>query len=155
MSDSDGTPSLIARRTSRVIVIDGRGRFLLLAVRDAVDGHIGWFMPGGAIEEGETVEEAARRELAEELGIGEAPGLAGPAWISHYRFTWNGHQVEQEESFFILRLARELAVRPGPHVDADGSSFEARWVTIAELAGLRDVIGPADLVHRLTGLLDG
>lgn len=155
MSGADDPPSLLARRASRVIVFDGRDRILLLAVRDAVDGHIGWFMPGGGVETGETVEQTARRELAEELGVADAAGLVGPAWVSHHRFTWNGRHVEQEEWFFVLRLEHDLDVNEGPRLDAGGSSFEARWVTVAELAGLRDVIGPPDLVHRLTGLLGG
>jgi 8-oxo-dGTP diphosphatase len=51
---------------SAVIVQDGR---LLLARRREREGSFLWTMPGGAIEDGETPEQAAVRETAEETGL--------------------------------------------------------------------------------------
>ncbi|MGA9747269.1 MAG: NUDIX domain-containing protein [Nocardioides sp.] len=48
-----------------VIVLDERGRILLQ--RRADDGL--WGIPGGALEPGESFEDAARRELEEETGL--------------------------------------------------------------------------------------
>lgn len=51
------------------ILIDPQGR-LLLSTRPAGKPYAGyWEFPGGKIEAGETVAEALRRELHEELGI--------------------------------------------------------------------------------------
>ncbi|HSD12956.1 MAG TPA: NUDIX domain-containing protein [Patescibacteria group bacterium] len=50
------------------IIVDGKGRVLL--TRRTRAPMIGiWHMPGGAIEFGETTEEALKRELKEELGV--------------------------------------------------------------------------------------
>jgi len=48
-----------------VLVVDDRGRLLLLHRTD----NRCWGPPGGAVEPGEVVEQAARRELQEETGL--------------------------------------------------------------------------------------
>lgn len=57
---------------ARVIAEDGDGRIMLIE-------HTyksGWHLPGGGVESLELVEEAARRELAEEAGLLAAPEMA-------------------------------------------------------------------------------
>ena len=58
------------------VLIDGAGRFLLTS-RPAGKVYAGWWeFPGGKLEAGESVAEALRRELEEELGI--STGAAEP-----------------------------------------------------------------------------
>ena len=71
-----------ARRAigAAVVCVDGMGRVLL--VRHLATGT--WLLPGGALEPGESPEDAARRELREETGC-EADELA---LVAGYDVAW-------------------------------------------------------------------
>jgi mutator protein MutT len=84
-----------------VLILDEQGRLLLQ--RRADDGS--WDVPGGALELGETVEEAARREVREETGleIGEMTlfgVFSGPALFHIYP---NGDQAYYVCVVFVTR----------------------------------------------------
>src|SRR5690606_17807520 len=61
---ADVTGDTYARRSARVLVLDSLGRVLLL--RHA-NGE--WFTPGGGVDDGEDLRQAAVRELREEIGL--------------------------------------------------------------------------------------
>jgi 8-oxo-dGTP diphosphatase len=66
-------PNKTVQRGAGVLLINERG-WILLQLRDARGAYPHhWGTVGGKVESGETVEEAARRELAEETGY-----VAGP-----------------------------------------------------------------------------
>jgi 8-oxo-dGTP diphosphatase len=55
------------------VVLDAAGRLLL--IRRGHDPHAGlWSLPGGRVEDGETLEQAVRREVLEETGLSVRPG---------------------------------------------------------------------------------
>src|SRR5918911_1927479 len=71
--DEGGVATSTVQRSAGVLLIDER-RWILLQLRDAHGAYPHhWGSVGGKVESGETVEEAARRELAEETGY-----VAGP-----------------------------------------------------------------------------
>lgn len=65
----------------RVSALLRRGNRLLLC-RHEKGGRQYWLLPGGGVDAGETLIRALRRELAEELGIGEDFPLEGPIGIA-------------------------------------------------------------------------
>jgi 8-oxo-dGTP diphosphatase len=67
------------------VLIDAEGRFLLTSRPEGkvYAGH--WEFPGGKVEPGETVEQALRRELHEELGI--TIGAAQPWQVTLHDYT--------------------------------------------------------------------
>ncbi len=56
---------------TRVLITDDQDRVLLIRHTYVP----GWYLPGGGVDVGETIEQAARREVLEETGLG-VDGLA-------------------------------------------------------------------------------
>jgi mutator protein MutT len=78
MTDTEKTPD----KTRVLAAVVERDGCLLLARRPPGKRHAGlWEFPGGKFLPGETSLEAARRELAEELGV-EAAGIGGLLWVA-------------------------------------------------------------------------
>ena len=94
------------RNTARVLPVDAEGRVLLLHGWDPYhpDDPF-WFTIGGAAEPGETLPEAAVRELLEEVGIAVDPVLLGaPIAVAPIVFTWAGMLFDQDQTFFAFPL---------------------------------------------------
>ena len=69
-----------------------------------------WFTIGGAVEPGETLREAAVRELREEAGITVDPALLGePIETAPIEFRWGGFHFLQDQTFYAIAL-RDAAV---------------------------------------------
>ncbi len=113
------------------------GRFLM--ARGLPGSHLGglWEFPGGAVEPGETPEEALRRELVEELGVTAAVGGA---------ITFAFHRDAARD---VLLLFYRSAIASGTPAGLLGQ--EIAWVAPAELAGLATPPADAELVAMLAG----
>ena len=110
-----------------VIVVNDEG--LILLIRRTDNGN--WAVPGGAIDLGESVAQAAARETLEESGIEcEVTGIVGiysdPRHVILY--TSNG---EARQEFSIVLTARAVGGQPTP----SSESSEVRWVPAAEATG--------------------
>jgi len=113
-----------------VIVTDDDGRILLM--RRADTG--GWGLPGGFLEPGESLEEAARREVVEEVGLelGELTLVGVFSGQEQYFRYPNGDQVFNVTTVYTA-TARDWAFRLDP--------AEAAAARLFPRSGL-----PADLI---------
>jgi 8-oxo-dGTP pyrophosphatase MutT (NUDIX family) len=96
----------IRRNTARVLPVDGEGRVLLLHGWDPLrpDDPF-WFTIGGAAEPGESLSEAAVRELREEAGIVvDLDRLGEPIEASAITFSFGGVRFEQDQTFFAVAI---------------------------------------------------
>ena len=108
-----------------VVVVNDAGDILLIRRSD----NDNWALPGGAVDLGESVVQAAIRETKEETGIDcEVTGLVGiysdPKHIILY--TSNG---EARQEFSIVLTAHPT----GGHRTPSDESTEVRWVAPSEI----------------------
>ena len=106
-----------------VVARDADGR-LLLVLRGQAPHRGRWSLPGGRLEAGETMAQAAARELREETGldarIGEVAGVVERIGADHH--------------YVIVDLWAELAGDRAPAAASDAA--DARLVAISELPGM-------------------
>ena len=107
--------------------LDGPSDKLCAALIGRTDrrGRLLWSLPKGHIEQGETAEQTAMREVAEETGI-RGTVLAALGSIDYW-FVAEGRRIHKTVHHYLLRsLGGELS-------DADIEVTEVAWVPLAEL----------------------
>lgn len=103
--------SLPYRPCVGIMLLDRDGRVFVARRRDTPDG---WQMPQGGIDKGETVREAAFREMKEEIGTDRAEFLAEAPESVRYDLpdhlvgkVWGGRYRGQEQRWVALRFLGE------------------------------------------------
>ncbi len=124
--DAPKANSLVPSTTAAVR--DNAGRLLLI---HKVDNDL-WALPGGAMELGESIADAAVREVAEETGVTvELTGLVGIYTDPGHVMAYDDGEVRQE--FSVCFHARPV----GGAAREDGSETKAvQWVEPTEVAEL-------------------
>jgi 8-oxo-dGTP pyrophosphatase MutT (NUDIX family) len=108
-------------------------------------GRLRWSLPKGHVEEGETTEQAAVREVEEETGIsGRITARLGSV---EYTFTAQGRRIHKRVHHFLMEaVAGELS-------DADVEVTEVAWVPLDEITGRLAYAGERRLAQRAAQLL--
>jgi 8-oxo-dGTP pyrophosphatase MutT (NUDIX family) len=157
-ASSVDAPGPAGRRTSaRVVLLDDEGAVLLFCGSDPAAGDDNapcwWFTIGGAVQPGETLAQAAARELAEETGLQVGPAdMVGPVWRRDSVFEFNASVIRSEEMFFIHRTRRFEPSTSG-HTALERSYIHGhRWcdaIMIKELVAGGETVYPLQLGELL------
>lgn len=141
--------AVIHRTAARAILLTPERQTLLLRIK--IEGVTPfWIAPGGGVEGTETLHEALRRELWEELSL--EVGAIGPLlWRRQHTFTWDGKRYCQNESYFVVETAhfepRMQDAREALSVD----SF--RWWPFDQLADATERLTPLSLAQIVVNWL--
>lgn len=125
------------RFAAYAVASDPDGRLLLTRVADGYPGAGCWHLPGGGTDYGEQPGAALIRELAEETGQhGRLVELLGVA--SHRDAASLGPEGYPIDWHGVRAFYRVVVDRPVPPTVAEvgGSTCEARWFSVAEVASL-------------------
>jgi 8-oxo-dGTP pyrophosphatase MutT (NUDIX family) len=107
-----------------------------------------WVTPGGGIDPGETLQQAAVREVKEETGYDLAESdLLGPIATRHVVHGYSDQVIEQDEAFF-LAMVSGFEVDVSAHTpDEQLTLLQHRWWTHDDLRNTDEWIWPHELVE--------
>ena len=152
---------LPVREIARALVFDPRDRLLLIAyeaMRDVDPSRPGlrkfWFLPGGGIDEGESDEEALRRELDEEIGVKDF--ALGP-WVARCEgpFVLFRKARFGRERYAVVRLHDDRIDTARLAETEDNPVLGVHWWTLDELSGTSEAVEPQGLAALAARILRG
>lgn len=134
------------RRGVRVVVTDGAHVLLFADTDPGVPGSRWWTTPGGGMDPGETEEQTAIRELAEETGlVVEASDLVGPVLRRVAAHGYSDQVCEQSECFYVVTTPRFEVDTAGHTADEQVTLDGHAWVPLTGLDDLPEPVWPACL----------
>jgi 8-oxo-dGTP pyrophosphatase MutT (NUDIX family) len=113
---------------------------VIVPTRRAADGRRVLALPKGHLDDEETAEEAAIREVREEGGV-EADLISHLGDV-RYWYRRRGRAVPKRVSFFLFRY------RSGDPADHDDEVEEARWMPLHEASTALSYEGERQMVRR-------
>ena len=140
------------RNAARLLVLNPSSQVLLFRFQhkgDALDGRDYWATPGGGLEEGETFEAAAIRELLEETGLHVDTVGTSVRERSFEMMLPSGELVLAVERYFVVRANSEQLTRDGWTEDEARVMTAHKWWSVAELQETRETVWPERLIDML------
>jgi ADP-ribose pyrophosphatase YjhB (NUDIX family) len=139
----------------RIVLLDPWSRVLLFEGRDLSDAGDSvrfWFTAGGGVDSGESLADAAEREVLEETGQSGLT-LVGPFHRREFDFLNHGDPLHQVEHFFAARTSDTSLSDHGWTELEQRAMTTWRWWTMPELETEGVQYYPANLMN-LVGLAD-
>jgi len=119
-----------AKKVVNAIIKNSSNKILMIKRKDEKIHGGKWAFPGGIVEGGESIEEALRRELKEEVGLEMIKIFKK---ISDYSYP-RGNEIQTKGECFLVEV-KNLNVTINKEIE------KFRWVTLEELEGLDHISG--------------
>jgi len=141
-----------SRPSARLLLLNSSGGILLFRFihrNGPLSGQDYWATPGGGVEDGETFEQAAIRELEEETGI-RVEGVGSEAARREFVLQLpDGEHVMADERFFLVKSQDACLSRNGLTAQEAEIMADHRWWSEDELAQTSATVWPENLLEML------
>ncbi len=118
---------------------------VVLASRRTRRGDLAWGLAKGGIEDGETREDAAIREVREETGL--TAEIEADLGDTKYMYVWDDVRIRKTVHFFLMRFTG------GDVDDRDDEMEEIRWFPLDRALKRAAYRGERDMLKRAADLL--
>lgn len=153
------------RNSVKLILLNENNELLLMSTDDkGIQGKEGnyngrfWQMVGGKIEEGETLKEAAYRELFEETGLSkEQVEVQDPAWYGEVDLMMHGKLTRVKQSFVPARTSSTNVSLENLTEEEKPVCTRLEWFSLDRIKNCPDIIYPVLLTdpRYLPAILQG
>jgi 8-oxo-dGTP pyrophosphatase MutT (NUDIX family) len=148
---------VIERQAARVVLIADDCVLLQQGFDPGRPGDGPWWLtPGGGLDDGESLENAAVREVLEETGLRLPPEQLGPVIatrVAHFEF--EHRRFRQTESFFAVNVERFTPQHHGWDELEQRALLDHRWWTVDELLATDETVYPSELAEVVQAVLAG
>ena len=134
------TPGEPTELSAGGVVVRGNRVAVIVPVRRDARGRRVLALPKGHLDDDETAEQAAAREVREETGV--QAQLIDKLGDVEYHYERRGRRVHKRVEFF------RFAYRSGDLGDHDDEIEDARWMRLAEAAEALSYAGEREMVRR-------
>jgi 8-oxo-dGTP pyrophosphatase MutT (NUDIX family) len=140
------------RLSARLLILNDAGRLLLFRFvykTGPLAGQDFWATPGGGVEDGETLDQAAVRELAEETGLRResvGPEIARREVAIQLP---DGEHVLSDERYFLVQVTDDSLSRTDWTAFEREVMVEHRWWSREELSRTEATVWPENLLAML------
>ncbi len=151
------------RKSVKVLLMNDNKEILLMCADDpkttAKDGTYHgkfWFTIGGKIENGESINEAAIREIHEETGITEDEIELGPiVWHGEFDLLLDNILTRLDQTFIVVKTKKNDIFLHAPDDWEKKVIKELKWFSLEDIINCENVIFPVVLPKYLPAILEG